>query len=85
MCFGDATSYPSVTHPNGDSVDTAYLSNLANEQLKVNAFNDNYFANIYRGSSSWYGSLTDTSFSSGHESHLHSGDFDNSKVLTLNS
>lgn len=66
MCFGDATSYPSVTHPNGDSVDTAYLNNLATEQLKVNAFRDNYFTNIHRGNSSWYGSLTDTTYKGGH-------------------
>ena len=84
MCFEDATSYPSVTHPNGDSVDTAYLSNLASEQLKVNAFRDNYFTNIYRGSSSWFGSLLNTSYSGSHEDHLYSGDFDNNNVTTLN-
>ncbi|MEN7547057.1 hypothetical protein AAG747_04015 [Rapidithrix thailandica] len=49
MCFADATSYPSVTHPNGDSVDTAYLATLAREQLKVDALNDHYFVNIFKG------------------------------------
>ncbi len=84
MCFGDATSYPSVTHPNGDSVDTAYLSTLANEQLKVDAFRDHYFTNILRGNISWYPQLTNTAYSSGHNDHLHSGDFNNARVFDLN-
>lgn len=31
MCFGDGTSYPSVSHNNGRSVDTRYLDDI-NEQ-----------------------------------------------------
>ena len=84
MCFGDATSYPSVTHPNGDSVDTTYFSTLAEEQTKVNAFRDYYFTNILRGDLSWYPSLVGTRFSSGHNDHLHSGDFDTGKVQVIN-
>ncbi|WP_025742297.1 hypothetical protein [Aquimarina pacifica] len=84
MCFGDATSYPSVTHPNGDSVDTAYLSTLAIEQLKVDAFRDYYFTNILRGNISWYPQLTDTAYSNGHNDHLHSGDFNLERVVTIN-
>ncbi len=84
MCFGDATSYPSVTHPNGDSVDTAYLATLAIEQLKVDAFRDYYFTNILRGNISWYPQLTNTAYSNGHNDHLHSGDFDLDRVLATN-
>ncbi|GAA3771747.1 hypothetical protein [Flavobacterium ginsengiterrae] len=75
MCFDDATSYPSVTHPNGDCADTAYYSTLSLEQKKVNAFKDFHFEKIYRGSGSWYSSLVGTIYSSGHEDHLHSGEF----------
>jgi hypothetical protein len=75
MCFADATSYPSVTHPNGDCADKAYYSTLSLEQKKVNAFKDFHFENIYRGNGSWYASLVGTTYSSGHEDHLHSGEF----------
>ncbi len=76
MCFGDATSYPSQSHPNGDSIDTFYASTLAVEQRKVNAFHEYGFTNILRGSSSFYGQLTNSRYHPHHESHLHSGDFD---------
>lgn len=83
MCFADATSYPSVTHPNGDCADTAYYSTLSLEQKKVNAFKDFHFEKIYRGSGSWYASLVGTAYSSGHEDHLHSGEFDSNVVQII--
>ncbi|OCK53154.1 hypothetical protein BA768_00940 [Chryseobacterium sp. CBo1] len=83
MCFEDATSYPSVTHPNGDSADTAYYSTLALEQKKVNAFKHFNFKNIYRGQTRWYPNLIGTKYSRGHEDHLHAGDFDSSIVKTI--
>jgi len=42
MCFGDATSYPSVTHPNGDSIDTRYLGTTNTRGLTLNALLNNY-------------------------------------------
>jgi len=83
MCFEDATSYPSVTHPNGDSADTAYYSALAVEQKKVNAFKHFNFKNIYRGKTGWYPNLIGTKYSKGHEDHLHAGDFDSNIVKTI--
>lgn len=83
MCFEDATSYPSVTHPNGDSADTAYYSTIAVEQKKVNAFKHFNFKNIYRGRTRWYPDLIGTKYSKGHEDHLHAGDFDSSIVKTI--
>lgn len=83
MCFEDATSYPSVTHPNGDSADTAYYSTLALEQKKVDALKFFHFKNIYRGKGSWYSSLVGTKYSGGHEDHLHAGDFDLAVVKTV--
>jgi hypothetical protein len=75
MCFGDATSYPSVSHPNGDSIDTFYATTLAVEQRKVNAFHEYGFAHILRGHGGWYGQLTNSTYHTNHETHLHSGDF----------
>ncbi|KQT25723.1 hypothetical protein ASG22_03155 [Chryseobacterium sp. Leaf405] len=83
MCFEDATSYPSVTHPNGDSADTAYFPTLALEQKKVNAFKSFNFKNIYRGGSGWYPNLIGTKYSRGHEDHLHAGDFDSNIVIII--
>ncbi|MDF2830966.1 hypothetical protein [Chryseobacterium indoltheticum] len=83
MCFEDATSYPSVTHPNGDSADTAYYSALAVEQKKVNAFKHFNFKNIYRGKTGWYPNLIGTKYSKGHEDHLHASDFDSNIVKTI--
>lgn len=80
MCFADATSYPSLSHPNGDSADTEYCSSLNDEQKKVNAFIHFHFTKIFRGKESWFPKLAGTKFASGHETHLHAGDFDISKV-----
>ncbi|WP_144283905.1 hypothetical protein [Chryseobacterium echinoideorum] len=83
MCFADATSYPSVTHPNGDCADTAYYATLELEQKKVNAFKEFHFEKIYRGSGSWYSRLVGTIYSSGHEDHLHSGEFNSNIIQTI--
>lgn len=83
MCFGDATSYPSVSHPNGDSIDTFYTANLTTEQRKVNAFHEYGFAHILRGNTSFYGQLTNSTYHANHESHLHSGDFDDAFLHDL--
>lgn len=80
MCFEDVTSYPSVTHPNGDSADTSYYPTLQLEQKKVDAFKFFKFVHIYRGNSSWYSKLKNSGYMAGHEDHLHAGDFDSSSV-----
>ena len=80
MCFEDATSYPSLTHPNGDSADTQYSTNLATEQKKVKAFILFHFTRIFRGKGSWYPLLKGTKYVTGHETHLHAGDFDTNKI-----
>lgn len=84
MCFGDATSYPSVSHPNGDSIDTLYAADLNTEQKKVNAFHEYGFTHILRGSSGWYGQLQNSNYHSSHETHLHSGDFNDNSVQLIN-
>ncbi len=83
MCFGDATSYPSVSHPNGDSIDSTYTSSLAVEQRKVNAFHDYGFAHILRGQTGFYGQLQNSTYHANHETHLHAGDFDDAFLHDL--
>jgi hypothetical protein len=83
MCFGDATSYPSVSHPNGDSIDTIYTASLAVEQRKVTAFHEYGFAHILRGHNGWYGQLVNSTYHANHETHLHSGDFDDNFLQPL--
>ena len=80
MCFEDATSYPSLTHPNGDSANTQYSTNLATEQKKVKAFILFHFTRIFRGKGSWYPLLKGTKYATDHETHLHAGDFDTNKI-----
>lgn len=83
MSFEDATSYPSVTHPNGDSVDTSYFSTIEKEQKKVDAFHFFKFKNIYRGKLFFYSKLKNSIYMDRHEDHLHAGDFDSSIVKTI--
>lgn len=83
MCFGDATSYPSVSHPNGDSVDTGYLT-AATEQSKVNAFRDHYYVNILAGNEGFKANLTGVTHRADHNDHLHAGDFDSARVVVQN-
>ena len=83
MCFEDATSYPSLSHPNGDSTDTQYYPSLALEQRKVNAFKYYHFTRIFRGEALWYPKLIGTKFITGHDDHLHAGDFDSSAIIII--
>jgi hypothetical protein len=92
MCFADGTSFPSVTHPNGDSIDTAYLGpNLANidfprEQIILEAFIDWGFSEVIAGSNyTANNELPDAhSHNGSHNDHLHSGNFITTSVEILN-
>lgn len=84
MCFGDATSYPSVTHPNGDSVDTSYLANQANQQNLLNAFVDWNFTQVIAGTNRRAWLHNAHSYAADHNDHLHSGNFDSNSIQILN-
>lgn len=83
MCFGDATSYPSLAHPNGDSVDTSYLTNRVNQQNLLNAFVDWNFTQVIAGTeqSTWLRNAH--SYAADHNDHLHSGDFNGNSIHTI--
>lgn len=95
MCFEDGTSYPSLTHPNGDSVDTLYLPSAKLEQRLIDALLAFGFTKIYRGQGweldkkgnkkvtiEWLGQLTGATYKAHHEDHLHAGEFDSSRIST---
>lgn len=84
MCFGDATSYPSLSHPNGDSVDTSYLDNRTNQQNLLNAFVDWNFTQVIAGTNRQTWLLNAHSYARDHNDHLHSGDFNTNSIQLIN-
>lgn len=83
MCFGDATSYPSLAHPNGDSVDTSYLANRQNEQDLLNAFVDWHFSQVIAGTQQRAWLHNAHSYAEDHNDHLHSGDFESNSIHNI--
>lgn len=84
MCFGNATSYPSVSHPNGDSVDTNYLVNAdANQQKIVNAFVGWNFSQVIVGTDYQRRILNAHLYNAEHNNHLHSGNFNSNSIELL--
>ena len=87
-CFGDATSYPSVSHPNGDSLDLSYISRYSEQvdnqdQTLINAFDSWGFSQIITGSTqTWLQSDRQNRF---HNDHLHVGNFISNLIAEINS
>lgn len=82
MCFEDATSYPSVSHPNGDSIDTMHRGPLAEKQATVGQFRAWGFTNIISGDDAQFLNDGADAHQNDHDNHLHSGDFDNAANVT---
>lgn len=83
MCFGDATSYPSVSHPNGDSVDTGYMQNQDNQIGLLNAFLNWNFTNIWASLTRRTWLVGAHRYDTVHDDHLHSGDFDSNSIENM--
>ena len=89
MCFGDATCYPSISHNNGMSVDTGYLSdntnrpNNTNQQDILYAFVDWGFTQVIaaRNRQNWL--LGAQLYNDEHNSHLHAGIFNSNSLETI--
>jgi hypothetical protein len=89
MCFQDATSFPSISHPNGDSIDLRYfgtvgaaatpaeLQERAKDVLMADTFRAWFFSQIVCGNNqlAWLAGHVNTN-NSAHNDHLHSGNFD---------
>ncbi|WP_254611929.1 lysozyme [Serratia fonticola] len=85
-CFKEASCFPSAAHVNGDSVDTLYLHNSSKDQTFISAMKKFHFKQILVGNSSYFTQFRDCSNGGGlHNSHLHSGNFDNSAIDSDNS
>ncbi|MFD0864179.1 hypothetical protein ACFQ1M_18330 [Sungkyunkwania multivorans] len=74
-CEEDGTSYPSVSHINGQSIDTNYLGNNTKDQKFIDAMHNFGFKSILRGSSKKAFNHTGNGGKL-HNNHLHSGGFE---------
>ncbi len=84
MCFGDATSYPSLSHPNGDSIDTGYLANQnTNQQKLLDAFIGWNFTEVIAGTAQQRWLNNAHRYRADHDNHLHSGNFDSNSIEPL--
>jgi hypothetical protein len=83
MCFGDATSYPSTTHPNGDSVDTSYITDQRNQQDLLNAFVDWDFSQVIAAIKKRTWLHNAHMYNSEHKDHLHSGNFESNSIYNV--
>ena len=83
MCFGDATSYPSISHPNGDSIDLSHRAVAAERTRIVTAFRDWGFGNIGSGSDRRFATDGADFRNRWHNDHLHSGGFDTNTVEVI--
>jgi len=70
--YEDSSCYPSVSHVNGASIDTAYLDKKTDEQKFIDALWKFGFKLHYVGSSMNY---THGTKDKHHNDHLHSGNF----------
>lgn len=70
--YKDASCYPSQTHVNGESIDTAYLDKKTDEQKFINALWKFGFKLHYVGTNMSYTHSTKDKY---HNDHLHSGSF----------
>lgn len=82
MCFEDATSYPSVSHPNGDSIDTAHRNTHAQRVATVAQFIDWGFTQVISGDQPQYLNDGAHQHQADHNNHLHSGNFDAANNIT---
>lgn len=89
MCFGDATCYPSISHNNGVSVDTGYLTrninrpNNTNQQDLLYAFVDWGFTQIIAAENRQNWLLGAQLYNEEHNSHLHAGIFNSNSLETI--
>lgn len=82
MCFRDATSYPSVSHPNGDSIDTIYLETQVKRHAIIDAFREWGFTQIISGTNAIHNGDGADLHNAAHNNHLHSGNFNGAGLIT---
>lgn len=84
MCFGDATSYPSVSHPNGDSIDTLPLTTHARRVAIIAAFRDWGFPMIISGTEDMQdGANLHNAAHTAPNAHVHAQDYNENHSVHL--
>jgi len=74
--YKDSTAFPSLQHCNGESIDTNYLSNKADQQKFVTAMHKfGYSKQIVATSRKYTHATSESSRSTLHNTHMHSGGF----------
>lgn len=86
-CFSEGSCFPSQLHFNGESVDTIYFWDLKKDQKFVDAMIFFHYGEVKVGQikgkhGPYFSSLKNVSDGGKlHNSHFHSGEFDESKII----
>ncbi|MFC6269784.1 hypothetical protein [Frigoriflavimonas asaccharolytica] len=83
-CFKYGSCFPSQLHVNGESIDTIYLWNLEQDQKFINTMKFFHYGERKVGNDAYFKKLENTSDGGDlHDDHLHSGNFDSTKVQII--
>ncbi len=83
-CFSEGSCFPSQFHVNGRSVDTSYFWDKEKDQKFIDAMKFFHFGERKVGVKEYFKSLKNASNGGKlHNSHLHSGNFDNTKIKII--
>lgn len=83
-CFREGSCFPSQFHVNGESIDTIYFWNLGKDQKFIDAMKFFHFRERKAGNNQYFKRLRNvTDGGDLHDSHLHCGSFDESKIKII--
>ncbi|KAB1068400.1 hypothetical protein F6U93_06780 [Tamlana haliotis] len=83
-CFNEGSCFPSSKHVNGESVDTIYKWDQNKDQKIIDAMKKFHFNERLIGSKKYFENFNNASDGGSlHNSHLHSGEFDNNKIQII--
>ncbi|WJS92803.1 hypothetical protein NYQ10_11975 [Flavobacterium johnsoniae] len=84
-CFKEGSCFPSAEHVNGRSVDTLYYYNLKKDQEFIDAVVKFKFTEVLVGNNDYFKKLKNAEDGGDlHDSHLHSGNFNNNSIIKIN-
>ncbi|WDF61610.1 hypothetical protein PQ462_09525 [Flavobacterium sp. KACC 22758] len=83
-CFKEGSCFPSAEHVNGRSVDTLYYKNLKKDQAFIDAVVKFKFTEVLVGDDTYFKKLKNAGDGGAlHNSHLHSGNFNDNSVKVI--
>jgi hypothetical protein len=81
-CFKEGSCFPSAEHVNGRSVDTIYYNDLKKDQAFVDAVIKFKFTEVLVGSNNYCKQISNAEDGGAlHNSHLHSGNFNDESII----